>query len=113
MDYYAIGQRIRRFRRAYGLSQEELSERVGISTTHMSHIETGNTKLSLPVLVLLAEALEVRCDDLLYDRESGDYPRGVEAIVEELRGCSSSQLRVIEDTVRSLKISMNKHLQTE
>ena len=53
MDYYAIGQRIRRIRKAHGLSQEELAEKVGISTTHMSHIETGNTKLSLPVFVEL------------------------------------------------------------
>ena len=51
MDYYEIGQRIRKNRRALGLSQEELAEKIGISSTHMSHIETGNTKLSLPVLV--------------------------------------------------------------
>ena len=46
MDYYAIGQRIRKFRKAHRLSQDELAERIGISVTHMSHIETGNTKLS-------------------------------------------------------------------
>ena len=57
MDYYAIGQRIRKIRKARNLSQEQLSEMVGISITHMSHIETGNTKLSLPVLVDLANAL--------------------------------------------------------
>ena len=57
MDYYAIGQRIRKFRKACGLSQEELAEKVGISTTHMSHIETGNTKLSLQVLVDIAQIL--------------------------------------------------------
>ena len=51
IDYYEIGQRVRKFRKAYGLSQEELAEKIGISTTHMSHIETGNTKLSLQVLV--------------------------------------------------------------
>ena len=54
MDYYAIGQRIRKARKARGLSQEELAAMTGISTTHMSHIETGNTKLSLPVMVDLA-----------------------------------------------------------
>ena len=54
ISYYEIGQRVRKFRKAYGLSQEELAEKVGISTTHMSHIETGNTKLSLQVLVDLA-----------------------------------------------------------
>ena len=47
MDYYEIGQRIRRVRKAKGISQEQLAEMVGISVTHMSHIETGNTKLSL------------------------------------------------------------------
>ena len=65
MDYYKIGQRIRKVRKAHGLSQEELAEKVSISTTHMSHIETGNTKLSLPVFVDIAAALEVRTDDLL------------------------------------------------
>ena len=59
MNYYAIGQKIRKIRKAHGLSQEELAEKVGSSTTHMSHIETGNTKLSLPVFVDIANALEV------------------------------------------------------
>ena len=71
MDYYEIGQRIRKVRKAHGLSQEELAGMVDISTTHMSHIETGNTKLSLPVLVSLAGALGVRTDDLL--NQPGGY----------------------------------------
>ena len=56
MNYYEIGQRIRRIRKAKGLSQEQLAEKVGISTTHMSHIETANTKLSLSLFVDIAEA---------------------------------------------------------
>ena len=40
MRYFEIGQRIRRYRKACGLSQEALAGRVGISVTHMSHIET-------------------------------------------------------------------------
>lgn len=48
MDYVAIGKRIRAHRKRLNLSQEELSEMIGISTVHMSHIETGYTKLSLP-----------------------------------------------------------------
>ena len=58
-----LNENIKRLRKAKGLSQEELAERVEISVPHMSHIETANTKLSLPVLVALAEALEVRTDD--------------------------------------------------
>lgn len=67
MDYYEIGERIRKMRKAHEFSQEELAEKIGISTTHMSHIETGNTKLSLPVLVAISLALEVQTDDLLFE----------------------------------------------
>lgn len=70
MDYCKIGQQIRRIRKACGLSQEELAEKADISTTHMSHIETGSTKLSLPVLVAIAAALDTRVDDILYPGKS-------------------------------------------
>ena len=30
MDYYKIGQRIRKIRKAHGMSQEELAERVAV-----------------------------------------------------------------------------------
>ncbi len=110
MDYYAIGQRIRKFRKAHGMSQEELSEKVGISTTHMSHIETGNTKLSLPVLVELSKALGVKCDDLLCERETAGFEEGLESVLEELKKCTPSQLRVVEDMVKTLRISLEKYV---
>lgn len=58
MDYFEIRARIRARRKALGMPREQLAEMVNISTTHMSHIETGNTKLSLGVLVDLARALQ-------------------------------------------------------
>lgn len=106
MDYYAIGQRIRKIRKAHGLSQEALAEQVDISVTHMSHIETGNTKLSLTVLVDLAAALEVRTDELLFDSAPATRTASIEAIVQTLDSCSLAQLRVIEDLVRAAKVSL-------
>ena len=70
MDYVGIGKRIRAQRYKLDLSQEELAEMAGISLVHMSHIETANTKLSLPVLVDLACALGVRTDDLIFDKDT-------------------------------------------
>lgn len=110
MDYYAIGQRIRKIRKAHGLSQEALAEQVGISTTHMSHIETGNTKLSLPVLVNLAVALEVRTDDLLYDESLAERSNAMESIIQILDTCTTQQIRIIEDILRATKISLDQHL---
>lgn len=89
LDYYEIGQRIRRIRKAHKLSQEELAEKVGISTTHMRHIETGNTKLSLPVFVDIAEALEVQTDSLLYDEPRDSVTTAMSDIAAILEGCDT------------------------
>lgn len=110
MDYYAIGQRIRKIRKAHGLSQEALAEQVGISTTHMSHIETGNTKLSLPVLVNLAVALEVRTDNLLYDESLAERSNAMESIIQILDTCTTQQIKIVEDILRATKISSDQHL---
>ncbi len=109
MDYYEIGQRIRKFRKAHNLSQEELAEKVGISTTHMSHIETGNTKLSLPVLVLLAEALNVRTDDLLFENPDTSLTATTNEITQILERCTPQQLRFMKDLLQSAQISLNKY----
>ncbi len=110
MDYYEIGQRVRKFRKAHALSQEELAEKIGISVTHMSHIETGNTKLSLPVLVALAVELEVRTDDLLFEQNSSNGSAMTEEIVHELNDCSVQQLNIISEVIRTVKTSLKKYL---
>ena len=109
MDYYAIGQRIRKKRKAHNLSQEELAECVGISVTHMSHIETGNTKLSLSVLAEISSVLEVRADDLLFDNVIGERNSSVNSILQLLEGCTTEQIRIIEDVIKALKVSLEKH----
>ena len=109
MNYYEIGQRIRKIRKAHGLSQEELAERVNISTTHMSHIETGNTKLSLPVFVDIAAALEVRTDELLDDPVAANTGKSLDEITAVLERCSAQEAMVIADVVKATKLSMDKH----
>lgn len=108
MDYYKIGQRIRKYRKAHGLSQEQLAEKIGISVTHMSHIETGNTKLSLQVLVDITKALDVRSDDLLTDGTS-NREASFDELNKTLESCSSAQLKIIEDVVKAIKISLEKY----
>lgn len=105
MDYYKIGQRVRMFRRAQDLSQEALAERVGISVTHMSHIETGNTKLSLPVFLRLAQALGVRTDDLLREVPESQAPE-LEELAEVLAGCDGEQRRVILAVARAARAAL-------
>lgn len=109
MNYYEIGQRIRKFRKAYNLSQEELAERVGISTTHMSHIETGNTKLSLPVFVDIADALSVQTDELLHDTPQTNKTHIKQELTEILDSCSPQDAYIIIDIIKAVKISLDKY----
>ena len=59
IDYSAIGRRIKTARLSCGMTQEKLAEQTGLSLPHISNIETGHTKLSLPTMVEIANALSV------------------------------------------------------
>ena len=109
MDYNAIGQRIKRIRKARGLSQENLAEFAEISTVHMSHIETGKTKLSLPVIVAIADALDVRVDSLLHDEPRSGVSIAVDEIAALLEGCDAKQTAFIADLVRAAKHALDNY----
>lgn len=109
MDYYEIGQRIRKFRKANNLSQEQLAEKIGISTTHMSHIETGNTKLSLPVFVDIAHVLSIQTDELLYDSPQVNKTIIKNDINDILDTCTTKELYLLIDVLKSVKNSLDRH----
>jgi len=56
--------RLRSLRTTLGYSLDELAERTNLSPSTISRIETGKRTLSLDVLVLLANALQVSLDVL-------------------------------------------------
>ena len=113
MNYYEIGQRIRKFRKAYNLSQEQLAEKVQISVTHMSHIETGNTKLSLPDFVEIANALSVQTDELLHDIPQNTKTNMKNEINEILDSCSVRDMYILLDVLRSVKVSLDKYTKSD
>lgn len=109
MDYYQIGQRIRRLRKALGLSQEQLAEQIGISSAHMSHIETGNTKLSLPVLVDISCALHTTTDELLFRHMENQKQIAAEEIRAVLEACTPQEAKIISEIIQSTKIALDKY----
>ena len=51
IDYKSIGRRIKAARTRLDMTQERLAEQVNLSPSHLSNIETGTTKVSLPTIV--------------------------------------------------------------
>ena len=67
IDYEKIGQRIKAARLEKGYSQADLGGLVGCSNNHMSHVEVGQTKVSLAMLMKLSLVLEKDFDFFLLD----------------------------------------------
>lgn len=110
MDYYKIGERIRKYRKACNYSQEQLAEITGISITHLSHIETGNTKLSLPVFIAIASALHVNTDELLCDKIELSSDATKREIIQLIDSCSVSELNIIKEMIHAIKSALNKYI---
>lgn len=64
-DCTNLGKRIRAMRSKKNITQERLGEMIGVGTTHVSHIETGNTMPSMKTFVKIVNALECSADELL------------------------------------------------
>lgn len=109
LNYSDIGHRIKRLRLAKKLTQDKLAEQINLSTPHMSHIETGSTKVSLPTLVNLANALGCTIDELVCDSLAHARVEFEKELSQELSDCSEEELRIITDIVKSTKKSLRKH----
>lgn len=57
--YKYLGLNIAYYRKERGLSQSRLAERINVSRTHMSRIETADCAVSLDVVFAICDALEV------------------------------------------------------
>lgn len=60
-----VGRNVRRFRKAVGMSQEELAHRARLDRTYISGVERGLRNPTVVVLQELAAVLGVQAADLL------------------------------------------------
>lgn len=102
IDYKALGLRIKFARLKKNLSQEILAEKADISVPHMSNIETGNTKASLPTLVSIANALETSVDTFLCDSVISSKHIFIKEVDEIFQDCDDFEVRFL---VKMLKCS--------
>lgn len=65
IDYIQMGRRIKQVRKEKHLTQEQLAEACGLSTSFLGHIERGSRVASLETLHSLCRALDVSADYLL------------------------------------------------
>ena len=67
MNQLALGKRIREQRKKLNLTQEQLAEKIDVSTTYIGFVERGERSITLGKLTCLANVLGVSVDYLLSD----------------------------------------------
>ena len=108
LDYKAIGKRIKIARIKADLTQEMLAEKIELSPTHLSNIETGTTRVSLATIVSIANGLDITVDDILCDNVVKARVQFEEDIAEILDDCDEYEIRIIKDMAAALKESLRK-----
>lgn len=100
VNYKALGERIKTIRKEKGLTQENLAEKIGCNTSHISNIENDYTKLSLNALVAIANALEVSIDYLLSEQIAVGDSAIDQEIMKQLKSCNESDKEKILQIVK-------------
>ena len=109
IDYTALGKRMKAFRAKCGITQEQLAERAHLSTSYVSKLETAESIPSLQTIVDIANALNTSVNDLLADNVT--YPTVYlhKDFEDLLSDASHEELRIIRETLRSLKASLRAY----
>ena len=103
IDYAEIGKRIKEFRTRKHFTQAALAELSQVEPSNISHIERAATKVSLPTLIKIANALEVSLDELVYQNLKKCEHVSNARINDLLSDCSSEELSAILAVIETTK----------
>lgn len=67
-----VGGNIQQLREERHYTQEELSEKIGVTPNHLSAIERGVSGISLELLEKLCQVLSVTADHILFGRKAAE-----------------------------------------
>lgn len=95
-----LGAAIRTARLEKHYTHEALAELVGITPTHLKHIESEHRKPSIDLLYRLVQALNLSLDSLFFPEREDDTFHKTE---RRMRQCSESQLRILYATMEAMQ----------
>lgn len=91
IDYERLGLRIKALRTDRNLTQDNLAQAVDCNVSHISNIENNHTKISLNVLLAIANALDTTIDYLLSEQYENTSLALDNAILKALQNCDNQK----------------------
>ena len=102
-----LGARIREIRKARGLTQEQLAEKVDVEQKHISRLEVGKNYPTIERLEKIADALQVPMVaffDSTYLESTSERAKILEDLIKELDdGSQKIAYKIIKGVINSLK----------
>jgi len=89
-----IGSRIQEIRNKKGITQDQLSEKVGISSKYLSSIERGKENPTLNTILKMARSLDVMPDEFFTHLEIEDPGKRKSMIIEMLDEADDDKLKL-------------------
>ena len=86
--YPSIGKKIRKYRKAKGLTQEQLAEKLDLSINYVVALERAEKNLTVTTLINIANALDITADMLLCDEIRTGYKLKSSMITEKIEKLS-------------------------
>lgn len=98
-----LGAKIKETRKAKGLSQAKLSEKIGINDKHLSRIEVGGSFPSLGVLEKMAKVLNVELKEFFEFTHETDTPKELKKNLNRLmEEADTNKLKVAVKVLRAI-----------
>ena len=97
VDYEKMGMRVRQQRTLRGMTQGELADKVGVSTSFIGHIERGEKKASVETIVALCNAMEVSPSALLQDSLSNAVMQSQLSFDEDSKELMNGLMQVLRE----------------
>lgn len=102
--FLRVGKKVRLYRKARKLTQEELGERLQIDYSYLGRIERGEVNITIETLNKIANALNIAPSQLLEDDKHDCKDKSKTAILEKidttLLSLSSKELEVLHRLIK-------------
>lgn len=105
LDYNVIGERIKIARKCKRFTQEELSEKMGVSTAFLSRIERGSSHINLNRLSQICSILGITEGNILNGTSVDSSAYLNKEFADLLNSCSSEKQKLIYEMARLISNS--------
>lgn len=98
-----FGKRLKELRKQRNLTQEQLSELLGVFPKQIGNIETGTTFTTMPNLEKISKILNVEIKDLFDFEHQKQRDELIKNIYETINQISDEKLKIVYKVVKAIE----------